>query len=325
MSSSAAPQDLSPERGQRADSPMDIPSRGWWDIAKRVFRQLGEDNISLLAAGVAFYAFLAMFPAMIATVSLYVLIAEPADIQRNLDAVAGLLPAQAYEIIRDRLSSLSAQDSEGLGLGAMAGILLAIWSANKGTKALFDGVNVAYDERDDRGFFRKNARTLLFTVGAAAGGIIALALIAGFSAVVAALSLPQSIVLIMELVRWSLLGILIVLALGLIYRFAAARSHAQIRWLGPGSAIAALLWLLVSFGFSFYVSRFGSYDETYGSLAGVVVLLLWMSISAYVVLLGAEINSEAEHQTVVDTTTGRSEPLGRRGAFHADHVAQVPE
>lgn len=321
--SSASPQDTKRDHGQHAQSPSEIPARGWWDITKRVASQSGEDHTSLVAAGVAFYGFLALFPAMIAVVSVYGLVTDPVQVEQNLNTMLGIMPSEAHDLLSEQLHELTTKSDESLGFGVLFSVLLAFWSANKGTKALFEGLNIAYDETAKRGFLRENGITLAFTLATAVLGLVAIFMIAIFGALLEYLRWPAWIEGSLSLLRWILLAGLVLVMLATLYKFAPVRNPPKIRWISVGSLLALVLWLAASVGFSYYVSNFGSYDETYGSLAAVVIFLLWIYLSAYIVLLGAEVNSEMEHQTVVDSTTGPAEPMGDRGAYHADHVAEV--
>ena len=309
-------------RGREARAPRDIPARGWRDVLLRVKEETAEDNASLIAAGLALYALLAIFPALAAAVSLYGLFASPDQIAQQIGSLAGVLPQQAADILRNALQNLSSQQGQALGVGAIIGFLLALWSARKGVVALMTATNIAYDEEEERGFFRKLFVSLAFTIAGVVAFVLVVALAVGLPMVLKGLGVPSIVESIVSLARWVALWFLVVLALAAVYRFAPDRDRPKWRWVTWGSAIAATLWLIGSLGFSLYVRNFGSYGETFGALAGVVVLLLWFYLSAYIVLLGAEINAELEHQTERDTTRGEEEPLGERGAHAADTVGR---
>lgn len=295
--------------------------RGWKQILRRVLRQTKLDHVSLISAGVAFYAFLALFPALIAIVSIYGFFTDPADLQRHLGTLSAILPQDIHDLLSEQLRGITERTDQTLGWSAIASLLISLWSANKGTKALFEGLNIAYDEEHLRGFLRKNALTLLFTFGIAAGFIVAAVAVIGFSAASKQLGLPGYVDTIIAWARWPLIAAMLMLGLALLYKVAPVRSNPQLRWVSVGSVAAIGLWLVGSLGFSLYVERFGSYANTYGSLAAIAIFLLWLYLSAFVVLLGAEINAEMEHQTAEDTTVGPERPMGLRGAYHADHVA----
>lgn len=305
-------------RGRHAERPRDIPARGWKDVLVRVKEEATRDNASLVAAGLALYALLAVFPALAASVSLYGLFASPDQIASQVDNLAGVLPQQASEILRTALQNLARQQGQALGVGAGIGFVLALWSARKGMVALMTAMNIAYDEDEERGFFRQLFVSLAFTLAAVLGFVLLVGLAVALPLTMKALGLPDILQTIFSLARWVALWFLVVLALAVVYRFAPDRDEPKWRWVSWGSAIAATLWLIGSVLFALYVHNFGSYGETYGALGGVVVLLLWFYLSAYIVVLGAEINSEMEHQTRRDTTKGAPAPAGQRGAHVAD-------
>jgi membrane protein len=307
-------------RGREAERPQEIPARGWLDVAMRVREEIGRDNASLVAAGLALYALLAVFPALAAIVSLYGLFASPAEIAAQVQSLSGVLPEQASNILRNALHNLATQRGQALGLGAIFGFLLALWSARKGMVALMQAMNIAYNEEEDRGFFRQLFVSLAFTVGAVLGFVLVLLLAVAVPVVLRALPIPDALGIAVSALRWVVLWALIVTALAVVYRFAPDRNEPRWRWVTWGSAIAATLWILGSMLFSLYVRNFGSYGETYGTLGGVVVLLLWFYMSGFIVLLGAEINAEMEHQTRRDTTRGEPKEMGQREARMADTV-----
>jgi membrane protein len=309
-------------RGRAADQPSDIPKQGWKDILLRVKSQIKEDHASIVAAGVTFYGFLAIFPAIAAVVSIYGIFVDPATVEQHLNQLTAVLPPQAHELLSQQLKTLAGKSGSTLGLGLAISIFLAIWSAKKGASALIEGMNIAYDEDDERGFFKKTAVSLAFTFGAILLAIICAVLVVALPAALGNLGLSGPVALALRIARWVLLAVILGTALALIYRYAPDRDHAKWRWVTWGSAVAVVLWLLASWAFSYYVSNFGSYNKTYGSLAAVVILLMWLFISSYIVLLGAEINSEMEHQTEKDSTTGPEKPIGERGAHHADTVGK---
>ncbi len=311
-------------RGRYARKPGEIPKEGWRDIALRVKDQIGLDNVSLVAAGVAFYAFLAIFPAIIATIMIYGLMVDPQTVQSHLQAMTGILPDQVSQLLNQQLSSIAGQSSGALGWGVAISILVALWSANKGMKGLFQGINIAYDEQDSRGFIKQNAITLLFTLGAIVLVIVSAALVVAMPVLLGNLGLPPVLQTVARWARWPVLGLMVIVGLALVYRYAPDRENARWNWVSWGAAVATVLWLIGSWAFSFYVNNFGSYNQTYGSLAAVVILMLWLMLSSFSILLGAEINSEMEGQTKADTTTGAERPMGERGAYHADTTGEQP-
>jgi membrane protein len=309
---------LGDDRGRTAEKPSDIPSRGWKDILWRVYEGISEDRILANAAAVTFYALLALFPAIAALVSIYGLFADPATLQQHLDSVSGLLPGGAVDVIRDQLNRLAAEPRSALGVSFFVGLIISLWSANGGIKALFDALNVVYEERERRSFIRLNAITLAFTVAMIAFVIVALACIVAVP--VAMKYLPGFIGFILNIARWPLMLVLVTLALACIYRYGPSRDQPKWRWITWGSAFAAFAWLGFSAIFSFYAAKFGSFNKTYGSLGAVIGFMTWMWLSIAVILIGGKINAEMEHQTARDTTEGAPEPIGARRAKMADTV-----
>lgn len=312
------------DRGREAERPGDIPKPGWRDVLKRTKSELSRDNVGLISAGVAFYALLAIFPAIAAVISVYGLVADPADVERQMSSLLAVIPQQAAEILRQQMQNVASHPTTGLGFGALFGVLLAIWSASKGTKALMQGLNIANDEEESRGFLKLNATALALTAGGIVFAAVALGLIAVLPALLGNLGLPSALQTAVSLLRWPLLLAALMVALGVVYRYGPSRDKPQWRWLNWGAGIATVAWLAASILFSVYVSNFGSYGETYGSVGAVVVLMMWFFLSAYVTLLGAELNAEMERQTRRDTTMGRSQPMGQRGAHAADTVGRSP-
>jgi membrane protein len=311
--------------GRSAESPTDIPARGWWDIAMRVRKEMAADNVDIIASGLALYALLAVFPALAAAVSIYGLFSSPAEIATHLQQVAGMLPEDATRILQQQLTKLSEHPQETLSFGIIVGIAVALWSARKGMVALMKVTNVAYDEEENRGFFKQLFVSLAFTVGAIIGFLAVLLLGVAVPLALSLIPLGSATEIIVLGARWVLLFAVAVLGLAIVYRFAPDRARAQWRWITPGSLIAATLWLIGSALFALYVRNWGSYGETYGALGGVVVLLMWFYLSGYIIILGAEINAETERQTRKDSTTGRPKPLGARGAYSADTVGPTSE
>ncbi len=313
--------------GRRARWPTRIPLSGWRDIAKRVFSQVQEDQLTLIAAGVAFYGMLAIFPAIIALVSVYALVADPDQVRAQLAPVLDTLPGGASDLVVDQLLTATQLGSGGLTLGLVLSVAGVLWSVSNGILALIAGVNLAYDEQDTRGFLRLRAVALLLTVVAVVVAAVALGLVAVFPVVLDLLGLGALARSLANVARWVGLTLLIGLALAALYRYGPDRDRARWRWVSWGAFIAVVLWLAASAAFSLYVSNFSNYHETYGTVAGVAILLLWLYLSSFIALLGAEIDAEIEHQTAVDSTVGPPEPMGQRGAVMADtlgHGADTP-
>jgi len=307
------------ERGRGADSPQDIPAAGWWDIVKRLRTRVRDDNIPLLSAGVAFYAMLSIFPALIAVISIYGLVAEPQSATAQVQKLADIMPDQARETLTGQLEALTKSAGKGLSLGAALGILAAIWTASAGMKAMIAGINVAYDQIETRKFLKLRGLALLLTLGAIVTMAVAIGIIVVLPVVTGLLGPAGRILL--AIVRWPLLAGLMLVGVGVLYRFAPNRRDAKWRWVTAGSVVATLLWLLGSGVFSLYVNSFATYNRTYGVLGAVIILLTWLFLSSFVVLLGAELNNEMELQTKRDSTTGPPRPMGERDALAADHVA----
>lgn len=308
--------------GREADRPREIPSRGWLDIARRVKQQMAEDRLSIIAAGVAFYGLLAVFPGLVALVGLYGLIADPAQVEQHAAALAAILPPDAAKIITAQLHDLAGTDRTALGIGAIGGILLALWSASSAVRTLMEALNVAYDEDESRGTIRFYATALALTFGGVIALLLALALVAGLPAVLKVIGLNWLAEWAVALARWPLLAALAIFGFAVVYRYGPSRAQPRWRWVSWGAGVAVALWIVGSAAFSLYVTRFGNYNETYGTAGAVVILLMWFLLSSYAILIGAEINAEMERQTRKDTTAGREQPPGARGAYAADTVAE---
>lgn len=306
--------------GIDAETPTGIPPAGWWQIIRRAFKETGEDGVSLMAAGVAFYAFLSVFPALIAAVSLYGLVADPEQVQRQIEDLTAVLPRASAELIGDQLTEITSHSGGALGVGLVVSVLGALFTASGGVANLIQAINVAYDEKETRGIVRLRALALLLTLGAILFLAVAVALVAVLPVVLDSVGLGSFGRFAVQVARWGGLLVFVVVALAILYRYTPDRDDPRFSWVSLGAVVATLLWLLGSVGFSVFVSRFGNYDETYGALAGVVVLLLWLFLTAFVVLFGAEINSEMEQQTIKDSTVGPPRPLGQRNAVKADTI-----
>ncbi len=309
------------ERGHSAEKPSQIPMKGWKDISLRVKKQLTNDHVSIVSAGIAFYLFLAIFPAIAAALSIYGLVMEPAQVVQQMSQLTNVLPEQAHQMISGILERQSEKTGSSLGWSLVLSVLISLWSANKAAKAVFEGVNITYDETDDRGFFKMNAITLLFTLGGILVGFVAITMVAVLPALINQIGLPSALETAIQLLRWPILGLIVMFALAYIYKIAPYRESPEFGWTSWGAIIATVFWLAGSLLFSFFVSNFGRFDETFGSFTAVIILMLWLFLTGFSILLGAEINSEMEHQTSRDTTTGEDKPMGQRGGYHADHVA----
>jgi membrane protein len=278
----------------------------------------------MLAAGVAFFAFLAIPPALIAALTLYGLVAEPQTVARQMQGLAGSLPREAQPLIADQLNAVVSGSNGALSLGLAVSVLLALWTASSGTSNLMAAVNIAYDEQETRGFLKLRAIALALTLGAIVFMLLTLFLLAAVPPLLQALQLGIVGTILAQVLRWALLVALVIAALAIVYRLASNRDAPKFVWTSPGAIIATVLWVLGSGLFSLYVNNFGSYNKTYGTLAGIIVFLLWLYLTSYIILLGAEINAEAEKQTAADTTVGDPVPMGQRRAVAADTVAESP-
>jgi membrane protein len=306
--------------GGGADTPTQIPAQGWKQVLLRTKQQVKEDNVPLLAAGVAFYAFLALFPALIAAVTVYGLVADPAQVEEQIATVSETLPQEAASLLSEQMREIASSSSSALGWGLLASLAGALFSASGGVQNLVKAVNIAYDEEETRGFLKLRGLALLLTLGAVVFVVGAVGLVAVLPVVLESTGLGAAATFGVQVVRWVGLVAFVRVALAIVYRYAPDRDNPKFRWVGLGSTVATVLWVLGSVAFSLYVSNFGSYGKTYGALAGVVVLLLWLWLTSLIILVGAEINSETELQTAKDTTQGQEQPMGDRRAVKADTV-----
>jgi membrane protein len=273
---------------------------------------------------VAFYAILAVFPAITAFVSLFGLFADPAAVQQQFTSLQGVIPAEAWTLLDDQLSTVLSAEAQSLGIGALIGLLIALYSGGAGVRALMTALNIAYNEDEKRSFVKFYLIAFVFTIGIAMLGLLSIGIIVAVPIVINLAQLGPLAGVAIKLAPWLALAVVVTIALGAVYRHGASRAGPQTRWVSWGALAATVLWIGASLLFSVYVANFGSYNRTYGALGAVVVLLMWFWISAYIVLLGAELNAEMEHQTERDTTTGAPRPPGERGAYVADHVGEVP-
>jgi membrane protein len=308
-----------PGRGRLAAAPPQIPPRGWRDVLWRTWHEVFRDRLPATAASVTFYTLLAIFPALGAFVSLYGLFADVNVVSRELSQLAGFVPADALNLIADQMMRLATTRSETLSFGFVVGLLISIWSANAGMAALFDGLNVVYEEQEKRNFLVRRLVTYGFTFLAVVFMTLTTAILVAVPIGLHVLGLGESLLVPL---RWLALPLLAAVAFGVIYRYGPSRERARWRWVRVGAAVAAALWVAVSLLFSWYVNNLAHYDVTYGSLGAVVGFMVWIWLSVLAVLLGAELNAELEHQTARDSTTGRPKPLGRRGAKMADTVGK---
>jgi membrane protein len=314
-----------PGRGRDANTPEQIPPRGWSDILWRVLYAISSNRVLSTSGGVAFFALLAAFPAIAAIVSLYGLFADASTIGRHLSLLSGFLPAGVLQLIADQVTLISRQGNETLGTAFVVSLLIAVGSANSGMAALFDALNVVYDEEEKRSLMRFYATTVLFTLAGIIFVIVAIAGIVVLPLVLRLVGLAATTEWLIAILRWPILLAIIMVSLACIYRYGPSRKDARWRWVTWGSVVGALLWIAASMLFSWYVATFDSYNKTYGSLGAAIGFMVWLWISAVIVLLGGELNAEMEHQTARDTTEGVAKPLGARGAMMADHVGEAQQ
>jgi membrane protein len=310
-------------RGRAAEAPAQVPAKGWMDILWRTYEEMNKDRILAVAAGVTYFGLLALFPAITALVSLYGLFADAATINDHLNALSGFLPGGATEIVGEQVKRINQNSSGTLGFAFFSGLVIALWSANAGMKAMFDALNVAYDEDEKRGFIGLNLRSLAFTVGAMLFILLAIGAIVVIPIVLKFVGLGMVAEWIIWIARWPALLIAIGVGLAVLYRYGPSRDEVGWTWITPGSLVAAIVWIVASMLFSWYVANFGNYNETYGSLGAVIGFMTWLWLSTTIVLVGAELNAEIEHQTVKDTTTGEPQPMGARGAKMADTLGEA--
>ena len=311
------------DRGRAASTPTAIPAKGWKDIAWRLYRGLGEDRVMLTAAGVSFYLVLALVPTLTAIVALYGLFADRASVVSQLALLDGIVPPAALGLIGDQLTRLAARPTDTLGITLLISLAIALWSASAGVKAMFEAMNVAYAEEEGRNFFQISGLALLFTLGGALAAILVAVTVIVMPAFLSLFPLGPLAEVAVRIAAYAVMLAILWLGLAALYRWGPSRQTARWRWIAPGTLLAVLGLGIGSILFSWYVTNFSDYDAAYGSLGAMIALLTWFWLSTIIVILGAELNSEIEHQTARDTTTGPEEPIGERGAYMADHVGRV--
>ena len=290
--------------GRHATSPHRIPVSGWKDILLRSWDELSDNNIFLVAGGVTYAVLLALFPGLAALVSIYGLLLDRAQVETQVAAMSQILPPEATKMIADELQSLVSASNGSLGIGAAVALVLALWSASRGMSGLVTALNIAYEQKETRGFFALNGLVILLTVSLLIGGTVMIGLVGIFPAALQFVGLESATKWLLLVLEWPLMIVVVMVGLAALYRYAPDRNPPRWRWVSPGTIAATLLWLLGSTAFSVYVSHFNSYDKTYGSLGGVVVLLTWLYLSAFAALLGAVVNAQCERQSVLGSTPG---------------------
>ncbi len=308
--------------GRHAEAPLDIPWHGWKSVLRRTFVEMLTDRVSLVAAGCAFYATLALFPAISMLISIYGLLLDPATVEPQLEVLRDLLPPSAWQLISERVHMLVSKPPASLGLHLLFNTGVTLWSSATGTKSIIAALNVAYEERERRSFLRFQLTSFIITLIAIISAVIGLALLVGLPAALSALGVAGQQTTLIRAASFGLLVLAILSGLSLLYRYGPSRERPRWRWVTPGSIVATVLSMVVSALFSVYVAQFATYDATYGPLGTVVGVMMWFFVTVYAVLLGAELNAELELQTARDSTDGPSRPMGARGAYVADHVAE---
>jgi membrane protein len=306
--------------GREATRPREVPPKGWLDALKRTRRGIRDSNLSIVAAGVAFYAFLALVPALIAVVAIYGLVANPADVKEQITSFTDALPRDARRLLSNQLSSITRKAGSGTGIAALIAIAGALWSASSGIAALNTGLTVANRENETRGPLKRRTLALVLTLFAVAGVLLMLALVVALPSVLDSIGISGIGGTALELARWPLLAGILLVGLAVIMRYGPQRRRPRWRWISPGAVVAVIVGLAASIGFSIYVSLLGNYNKTYGALGAIIIMLLWLYLMAFAVLFGAAMNAELERQTMHDTTAGDEKPMGSRGAEAADTV-----
>lgn len=314
---------MQPGRGRRATDPTEIPGPGRLDVLWRLYRSIAEDRILLTAAGVAFYVLLALVPTLTAIVSIYGLFNNPAGVVDQVGMLAGIVPSDVLDIIRDQLMRLTRQSNDTLGLALIFSLCLALWSASAGVKSMFEALNIAYGEEEKRSFIHLNALALLFTLGGAMAACFLVAVLVVLPAITSLLPGGIALEWTVRIASYCVLLVVVLAVLAALYRWGPSRQAAKWRWITPGVILAVLLFGVVSAVLSWYVANFTDHNATYGSLGATIGLMTWLWITMTLVIIGAEVNSEIEHQTARDSTTGPEEPLGERGARVADSVGRA--
>jgi membrane protein len=307
-------------RGRTAAHPLQIPWAGWKDILWRSYSEMNSNRLLAIAGGVAFFVLLAIFPAITALVSAYGLFFNASTITSHLSLMEDVIPDNVLGLVREQSEHIAAHGGGTLGIGIIVGIAVALWSAMSGVKAVIDALNVIYEQQEGRSFIKLNVVALLFTLGGFGVFLVIIAMVVALPLVLSLIGLGSQTATLTRILRWPVLFVLLLTGLSVLYRYAPHRRTPRWQWVSVGSVFAALMWIAGSYLFSRFLANFANYNATYGSLGAAVGLMMWLWISAIVVLLGAELNAEIEHQTARDSTTGGEKPLGARGAAMADSV-----
>ena len=307
-------------RDRHATSPFQIPWLGWKDVLSRTWVEIFDDRLLSVAASIAFFAILAIAPGVSVLLSIYGLVGDVSFRPDQLRTTLALSPDGAQQIVIDQAQRLSEHPQEKLSWTLLLSFAVAGWSANAAVKGLFDGLNVIYDEMEKRSFIKFNAISMMVTIGGILLLVCAMIIIAVAPAILLYLPIAAAVEAAITYLRWPIFYVFGAMAIAILYWIGPSRRPPRFIWVIPGALIAAFLWGVLSAAFSWYVARLGNYSAMYGSLATIIVFMTWLWISAAIVLLGAELNAELEHQTAQDTTIGRAKPLGGRGATVADNI-----
>ncbi len=311
--------------GRYAEGIFEIPLGAWRNILKRTVSDVSRNNLSLVAGGATFFLLLAIVPALTAFVALYGLVSDPSTVQQQVSALSGVLPGEAIDIVSQQLTRLASQNEGTLGIGFVAGLAVALWSANAGVKALFAAMNVVYGEEEKRSFIKLTLVSFAFTLAGIVAAALMLTSIVVVPAVLSVAGSGTTAETLISLARWPILFVVLLVGLTALFRYGASRQPPRLRWVVWGSVITAVLWVIVSAAFSFYLANFANYNATYGSLGAVIGFMMWLYVSLMILLIGAELNAEIEHQLITDTTTGPVKPMGKRRAFVADTLPENAE
>ena len=302
-----------------ASSPWRFEPKHYGSVLKRTLIEIREDNVTIVAAGVAFFTMLAIFPLITACLSIYGLFADPYEVQQQINAVAALLPDESWRLLDTQMRAVAAAPPDKLRIGIAFGLIFTLWSAGSGIRAIMQAMNIAYGERETRNpaAFFGLAAGLTFSIILFMW--LALAVIIGVPALLAYASLNGAAAVVTRYIPWIILVLLFAMATFILYRVGPSRRQAKFRWVIPGVLFATLSWLLISAGFSYFVAEFSNFNKFYGSLSAVIILLVWFWLTAFVVIVGAELNAELERHTSIDTTRGKRRAVGKRGAAMADY------
>lgn len=309
--------------GRNAEGPQQIPLAGWKDVLWRTYREINEDRVTLIAAAVTYYLLLALFPTLTAFVSIYGLFIDPAGVAEQVNLFSSVVPEGGRGIINEQLARLAETGRTTLTATLLISVAIALWSASSGVKTMFEVMNIAYDEREHRNLFVLNAIALLFTVGGIVGAFLMIGAAVIVPALLSVVGLGNGFDWTLRIGSYVLLALVLMVGLATLYRFGPSRQQAKWRWVSPGATMATTMVITISVLFSWYAANFGNYDRTYGSLGGLIALLTWIWLSITAIIVGAELNSEAERQTRQDSTIGADAPMGQRDAVVADTLGEA--